>query len=196
MKGTTSMLIVIILFLISSDGYKINVKRSTSNSIVKQFNKVIIPMISLGIVLTSPIINHADEIIESTKVSLTASDLLTADVKPKIDLLKDVFFTIKLFPTIAEQGDYSQIRLSFRSDPTIELRKTCRKLIPFLEAERRNNFERAYQEMIEELDYLDVLCLRREQKDGLPDAGKKDKEVLDQIYKLTTKFERLLTTVQ
>ena len=187
------LLSLVLLIFISSDSYKINVKRS---SITKQLNKVlIIPIISLGIGLSNPIINYADD--ETlTKVTLTASDLLTADVKPKIDLLKDVYTVIKLFPTIADQGDYSQIRLSFRSEPTIELRKTCRKLIPFLEVERRNSFEKAYQEMIEELDYLDVLCLRREQNDGVPDKGKKDTQVVDQINKLTSKYENMLNIVQ
>jgi len=96
---------------------------------------------------------------------------------------------------LVEQGDYSQIRSSFRTGPTTELRKTARKLIPFLEQDKRATFEKAYQEMIEELDYLDVLCLRRSQNTGLPEKGKKDTEMLGQIEKLTKKFDTMLNII-
>lgn len=158
--------------------------------------KLLIP-IALVLSLQKPMLSVSLAIEETTenKVILTASDVLTADVKPKIDLLNDVLFTIKLFPKIVEQNDYPQIRLSLRSGATTELRKTCRKLIPFLEESKRPKFDKAYQEMIDELDYLDVLCLRRAQGEGIPEKGKTDDVMLNQIAKLTTKFESMINIV-
>jgi len=186
---------------------KIIIKEDNQNMLIKKISNIkyykivtLIPII-LGLSLQKPMISLAtietSNIVttEENKVLLTASDVLNADVKPKIDLLNDVLFTIKLFPKIVEQYDYPQIRLSFRSGPTTELRKTCRKLIPFLEESKRNKFEKAYQEMIDELDYLDVLCLRRAQGEGIPDKGKTDDIMLNQISKLTTKFENMMSIV-
>lgn len=189
------IMILVILLVLISNSYSYNMKlyNSIMKNTINNRKAIIIPIISLGLGFTNPMIVLSDQTEE--KVVLTASEVLNADVQPKIDLLKEVMFTIKLFPTIVEQGDYSQIRRSFRSAPTIELRKTCRKLIPFLEIDKRKSFENAYQAMIEELDYLDVVCLRREQNEGLPDKGKKDTVILDQITKLTNKFEAMLSIV-
>ena len=41
---------------------------------------------------------------------LTATDLIRTDVSPRLDLLKDVLFVFKLYPTYAEKGDYISIR--------------------------------------------------------------------------------------
>ena len=184
----------------------INIRSNSNNNeiITKNNHKILIKKllvpILLGLSLQKPMISASFAVETSTlptenKVILTASDVLSADVKPKVDLLNDVLFTIKLFPTIVEQNDYAQIRLSFRSGPTTELRKTCRKLIPFLEEPRRGKFDKAYQDMIEELDYLDVLCLRRAQGEGIPEKGKPDDVMLNQIAKLTTKFESMINIV-
>jgi len=103
------MMILIVLLLLIKDSNSLTnnrynrmmIKKSSISMIDKKFMKsmVMIPIISLTIGLSNPIIALSDQL-ETEKVVLTASEVLASDVKPKVDLLKDVFFTIKLFPTI------------------------------------------------------------------------------------------------
>ena len=57
----------------------------------------------------------ADEINFTTTESvpqLTAAQLLKTDIDPKVDVLKDILFVFKLYPTYAEKKDYVSIRQS------------------------------------------------------------------------------------
>ena len=57
----------------------------------------------------------ADEISVATTESvpqLTAAQLLKTDIDPKVDVLKDILFVFKLYPTYVEKKDYVSIRQS------------------------------------------------------------------------------------
>ena len=59
--------------------------------------------------------DSADEINFTTTESvpqLTAAQLLKTDIDPKVDVLKDILFVFKLYPTYAEKKDYVSIRQS------------------------------------------------------------------------------------
>ena len=109
MMNNNIMMIVIIMILVllikDSNSLTNRYNRMIIKKSISMINKkdniksIMIPIISLTIGLSNPIIALSDQL-ETEKVVLTASEVLVADVKPKVDLLKDVFFTIKLFPTI------------------------------------------------------------------------------------------------
>lgn len=46
--------------------------------------------------------------------SLTASDIIKTDLEPRVSLLKDVFFTFKLYENYIENKDYASIRSALR----------------------------------------------------------------------------------
>jgi hypothetical protein len=107
----------------------------------------------------------ADETVEAVEVvsikqpspRLTAADVLKSDLEPRVSYLQDVLFVFKLYPEYLEKGDYTSIRSSLRSDPTVELRKTCKKLVKYLPVEKAKEFNTGYAGMIDALNDLDAV---------------------------------------
>jgi hypothetical protein len=95
--------------------------------------------------------------IKQSVPKLTAADVLKSDLDPRVDFLNDVLFVFKLYPDYLEKGDYSSIRSSLRSDPTVELRKTCKKLVKYLPVEKAKLFNTAYASMIDVLNDVDAV---------------------------------------
>ena len=126
---------------------------------------------------------------------LSAAEVIQADIGPKVLLLKDILFVLKLFPTFSDQQDYAQLRSSLRSSPLIDLRKTCKKLKPLLSpAARQDAFQAKFDAMLESLEALDVKALRRTQGENVPKKGEKDAELLAAIELLIKNFEGMLAT--
>lgn len=126
---------------------------------------------------------------------LSANDLLKDDINPKLDLLKDVLFILKLYPSYAESKDYFSIRQGLREGPTQELRKTCRKLEKYLPADQLDPFKKTYAVMIDNMNYMDVLALQRVQGSGVPDEGKKDEGMVKAIDSTVSSYEAMLKTI-
>jgi hypothetical protein len=90
---------------------------------------------------------------------LTASDVLQSDISPKVDILKDILFVMKLYPSYVDSKDYISIRSSLRSEPVVNLRKTCLKLQKYLPLESQKQFKIAYGEMIDSLTDMDLVII-------------------------------------
>lgn len=124
---------------------------------------------------------------------LSAAEVIEADVTPKILVLKDILFVLRLYPNLSDQQDYAQLRSSLRSSPLIDLRKTCRKLKPLLApAAKQIEFQAKYDVMIDSVNYLDVVLLRRTQGENVPKKDAKDTELLAAIEKAANSFEDML----
>ena len=120
-------------------------------------------------------------------------------------MVKDILFTLKLYPTFIEKKDYLSIRTQLRSEPAVELRMTCKKLKPFLSIDKQSKFEESYRAMIDAVDDLDSIVLRRIQAEKYSnkkplsarweEQDKPDTEVLDSLNKCIDKFEIMLKIV-
>jgi hypothetical protein len=89
--------------------------------------------------------------------ALSATEMLKSDIGPKLSILKDIDFAFKLFPSFVEKQEYVELRQALRESPTMDLRKTCRKLKPFLPSEIQVKYEDAYKTMIESFEDMDVV---------------------------------------
>lgn len=138
--------------------FQINyIKCFSFKSLIKKSN-IIAPLIAistLDLFIPTYQVFADDTIIIETK--LTAADVLKSDLEPKIDALKDIFFVIKLYPSYLDSKDYQSIRQSLRQEPLIETRKTCRKIVKYLPENQVLPFNKAYNNMIEKLNDLDVV---------------------------------------
>lgn len=130
------------------------------------------------------------------KPVLSASEVLRSDINPKVDLLKDILFVVKLYPEYIKNSDYDSIRKSLRQEPTIDLRKTCKKLEKYLPAEEVVPFDKAYSNMIDSMNDLDVLALKRLQGENLPSKGQLDEEMNQKALDLSSRFETMLKTIE
>merc|ERR1712091_203882 len=79
-----------------------------------------------------PFVKAETEVAAPEIVKLSASDLRKVDIEPKLDVLKDVLFILRLLPTYVSSQDYTSLRQSLREGPSIELRKTCKKLEKYM----------------------------------------------------------------
>lgn len=93
---------------------------------------------------------------EDTATSkLTAGQLLQTDVQPRISLLKDIVTSMNQYESLVTAKDYVSIRQALRTEPAVELRKTCRSLEKYLKADQLKNYKNAYSVMISSIDDLD-----------------------------------------
>ena len=84
---------------------------------------------------------------ESTVPMMTSNDVLRSDVSPRISVLKDIQFAFQLFPEYIAKKDYDSFRRALRQPPSMDLRKTCLKLKPFLAEEKKKDFENKYDDL-------------------------------------------------
>jgi hypothetical protein len=89
--------------------------------------------------------------------TLTALDVLQSDIEPKLSILKDILFTLKLYPEYINSKDYASLRSGVRQQPAMDLRKTCKKLKPFLPAGQQAIYEDAYNTLIDSFETMDVV---------------------------------------
>jgi hypothetical protein len=82
---------------------------------------------------------------------LSVNDLLKVDIGPKLDVLKDVQFILRLYPTYVDAGDYTSMRQGLREGPAQELRKTCKKLEKYLPVATLDSYKAQYAEMIDNM---------------------------------------------
>jgi hypothetical protein len=136
----------------------------------------------------------ADTLTASTAIAdtLTASSVIEMDKQPKVDSLKDMLFVLKLEKEFVDKKDYRThslthlltyllthslthsltthsiggFRSQLRSFPISDLRTTCRGLKPYLKNEQLQNYNKAYTKMIDNMDYMDSLALKRTQSQG------------------------------
>eukprot|EP01036_Dinobryon_divergens_P023275 gene23276-31603_t len=142
--------------------------------------------------------DSADEINFTTTESvpqLTAAQLLKTDIDPKVDVLKDILFVFKLYPTYAEKKDYVSIRQSLREEPAMNLRKTCKKLGKYLPSNVQDKFSAAYSDMIDSLNEMDVLALQRMQGSGVPADNVEDVKFSKSVSDTIGKYEKMLDTL-
>lgn len=123
--------------------------------------------------------------------TLTASSVIEMDKQPKVDSLKDMLFVLKLEKEFVDKKDYRGFRSQLRSFPISDLRSTCRNLKPYLQNEQLQNYNKAYTKMIDNIDYMDSLALKRTQSQG---AIKEDvdKELLKALDNSIESFQGLL----
>jgi hypothetical protein len=86
---------------------------------------------------------------------LTAKAVLAEGIKPQTDLVNEIYSVVQRLPTYIDNKEYIEIRKAFRDYPAVELRKTCRTLIKFLDEDRKPAFEKEYKTMISEVDDVD-----------------------------------------
>ena len=98
--------------------------------------------------------------------TLTASSVIQMDKQPKMDSLKDMLFVLKLEKELVEKKDYRAFRSQLRNFPLSDLRTTCRSIKPYLETEKLQGYNNAYSKMIDNVDYMDSLALKRTQSQG------------------------------
>jgi len=165
---------------------------------------------------SSPALVHAEEFgseVAATATSetaakrpmLSASDLIKQDTAPNVLLLKDILFTIKLYPTFLEKQDpspYAAIRNQLRTSPGVELRKTAKNLKKYLTSPQQvAEFEQKYDALIDKVNELDVICLKRLQGENVPQVSKRDGSVakdveMEQLISSTVlDFEQLLKVI-
>lgn len=127
---------------------------TSSDSRLPSLTQKILPTILLsGIIFNSPIYGVPTPAVAD---SLTASELIRSDLQPKIEILKDILFTIKTYPELIDKQDYLTIRSLLRSEPAVSLRVTCRKLKQFLPSKsQQDSFGSAYSTMIDSVDDFD-----------------------------------------
>lgn len=157
----------------SHSSNKVHSNRLSSSLLMKN-NRYLSPVLGFAVFLGSPnvifsstassvnsaiVVSGMNAIADDTVPTLSASDVLQADIKPRVDLLQDIFFIFKLLPNYLENNDYASIRKSLRQDPVIELRKTCKKLEKYLPATEMKNFDKAYGNMIDAVNDLDVVSI-------------------------------------
>ena len=123
--------------------------------------------------------------------TLTASSVIQMDKQPKIDSLKDMLFVLKLEKEFVDNKDYRGFRSQLRNFPISELRSTCRSLKPYLQNEQLQNYNNVYTKMIDNVDYMDSLALKRTQTQG---AIKEDvdKELLKALDNSIESFQGML----
>eukprot|EP00596_Hydrurales_sp_CCMP1899_P007566 CAMPEP_0119051866 /NCGR_PEP_ID=MMETSP1177-20130426/73345_1 /TAXON_ID=2985 /ORGANISM="Ochromonas sp, Strain CCMP1899" /LENGTH=189 /DNA_ID=CAMNT_0007031221 /DNA_START=3146 /DNA_END=3715 /DNA_ORIENTATION=+ len=128
---------------------------------------------------------------------LTAAEMLKQNIQPRIEHIKEISFAMKTFPTILDKGDYIALRGGFRSMPAMDLRKTCKLLKPFLVGdEKKVEFEKTYTIMIDAVNDIDVLALKRVQGSGLPKNGLKDEKMVSLLTDAITKMDDLLVILE
>eukprot|EP01031_Cornospumella_fuschlensis_P028601 gene28601-34528_t len=150
-----------------------------------------------GSALFLPIQNQivmADD--QAASITLTASDLKKNDLAPRISLLKDIQFVVNLLPSYIEKQDYVSIRQTLRSEPTVELRRTCKELPKYLDVADAKAFNVAYEDLIDSINSLDVTALKRMQGSGVPQSKDvKDVQMLGLIEEAATKFAKMLSVI-
>lgn len=135
--------------------------------------------------IDSPQASNAYE--SPTKPKLTARDLISNDVTPRTEALKNILFTMKLYtPIIASEPErYPEIiRTQLRSIPSNQLRNTCKALRKYLPSQSViNDFDQIYSKLIEAIGEVDVLCLKKMQGDGFPSDGEERvRRLLLEVY--------------
>lgn len=123
--------------------------------------------------------------------TLTASSVIEMDKQPKIDSLKDMLFVLKLEKEFVDKKDYRGFRNQLRNFPISELRSTCRNLKPYLQNEQLQNYNNAYSKMIDNIDYMDSLALKRTQTQGAIKENV-DKELLKALDTSIESFQGML----
>lgn len=130
-------------------------------------NKIAINTVVLAgsalLISNVPLLAQAVEDNGSTTVQqLTAKEVLSRDLQPRVDVLKDIQFIFKLYPSYIDKQDYVALRQALRQEPTVQLRKTCISLARYLSATNKEAFNSAYRNMIDKLDTVDsVSCFAR-----------------------------------
>ena len=130
---------------------------------------------------------------DALKENLKASDLIGADIDFTINQLKDMLFVLENLETEIDKKDYENIRGVFRQEPLRTLRKTCRSLKKYLPStEIQEKFESNYQKMISAVDDFDFVATKRFRKDGIPNEGVKDTELLNLLKEIVEKLNLLI----
>lgn len=162
-------------------------------------SSIVLGIIASSLSFSNPVASLALDAAPAVDVAipaLTAKDLITNDLQPKIDQLKDILFVIKQFPSYVEKREYTALRGTLRTEPTMGLRKACRKVQKYLSAEDAKKFNAAYVQMIDSVDKLDVTALRRTQNTGIPAKPEApDSEMLTAIETTVRNYEVMLQTL-
>ena len=170
-SSATALLWVLAAFMCSfhieiCNGYSVFKKRFAAPRVDKVIGVAALASIGINTVMPLPILSSIPYIssivpqaVMAAEPPLTAADVLKSDIAPKVDLLKDILFVFRLYPSYVDNGDYDSLRQSFRSEPTMELRKTCKKLQKYLPSNQVSGFAKAYDEMIDSINDLDAVRL-------------------------------------
>ena len=126
--------------------------------------------------------------------TLTASNVIQMDKQPKIDSLKDMLFVLKLEKEFVDTKDYRAFRSQLRNFPLSELRTTCRSVKPYLQNEQLQKYNNAYTKMIDNVDYMDSLALKRTQTQGAIKEAV-DKELLQALDNSIQSFQGMLDSL-
>eukprot|EP01038_Epipyxis_sp_PR26KG_P011313 gene11313-15175_t len=130
-----------------------------------------------------------------TSNRLTATEVLSIDREPKISILKDIYIVFQSYPSFAENKDYISLRQSLREEPTVQLRKTCRKLEKYLSTDELPSFQRNYGEMIDAVGSMDLMALRRMQGENVPSKDEQDKEFIAIVNNAIDKYKLMLNVI-
>ena len=129
-------------------GWLLGHVKTNRPSITQLRRNVAVSVIVLANIMSSPAAYAAVDMevpVESSTVPMmTSNDVLRSDVTPRIAILKDIQFTFKLYPEYVNQKDYESFRKGLRTPPSMDLRKTCLKLKPFLAEDKKKEFENKY----------------------------------------------------
>ena len=94
--------------------------------------------------IISPAVYAAVDLEVETVPIMTSNDVLRSDVSPRLAVLKDIQFAFRLYPEYIVKKDYDSFRKALRTPPSVDLRKTCLKIKPFLAEEKKKDFENKY----------------------------------------------------
>jgi len=121
---------------------------------------------------------------------LTAIQLIKSDVAPKAEKLNDILFVLRTFDDLITKQDYTQLRSLLRQDPAVTLRTTARKLKLLLPSKQEQDiFGVAYDKMIDALDDMDTINLKRIQGDY------DDKALRQALLKAIENYENMLKAI-
>mmetsp|Transcript_5592 Transcript_5592/g.5782 ORF Transcript_5592/g.5782 Transcript_5592/m.5782 type:complete len:209 (+) Transcript_5592:169-795(+) len=122
-------------------------------------------LFSTVFIISSLFLNSAPSLLNAVHAeTLTASELIKSDIAPKVEKLNDILFVLKALDELITKQDYVTFRSLLRQDPAVTLRVTARKLKLLLPSKAQQaTFEKAYSKMIDSLDYMDSINLKRTQ---------------------------------
>jgi hypothetical protein len=145
-----------------------------------------------AIMVSSSAIPGVVQVVHAEVPVLTSNDVLKSDVEPRISILKDISFAFKLYPDYINKQEYESFRGALRQPPSMDLRRTCLKLKPFLAEEKKKEYEAVYNVMIDAVNEMDVTAFKRMQGEGVPPKDVPDTKVLQLLETATKNLEQLV----
>ena len=179
-------LFVFVTLVCVSNGLQLQTSRITLKQLQIFCSSAAAAVAVVGFSSTIPQVAHAEVPI------LTSNDVLKADVAGRIAVLRDINFAFKLYPEYINSKDYESFRGALRQPPSMDLRRTCLKLKPFLAEEKKKEFEDVYSVMIDAVNDMDVTAFKRMQGEDVPPKDVADKKLLLLLETATKNLEKLV----